>query len=93
MPSLTLKNLPDELLESLREAAERDRRSLTQEIIHLLDQAVRESDGQRSHPGFDAETQLAAWRRLAGRWQSDVDAKTESKRLMKRRTRGRDVDM
>jgi plasmid stability protein len=41
MASLTLKNLPEELLRSLREAAEKDRRSLTQEIIYLLDTALR----------------------------------------------------
>jgi plasmid stability protein len=41
MPSLTLKNLPGELLAALRAAAARDRRSVTQEIIHLLDIALQ----------------------------------------------------
>jgi plasmid stability protein len=41
MPSLTLKNLPEEPLAALRAAAARDRRSVTQEIIHLLDIALQ----------------------------------------------------
>jgi len=40
MASLTLKNIPDDLLERLRERAVRHRRSLTGEILTLLDAAV-----------------------------------------------------
>lgn len=92
MASLTLKNLPDELLAALRAAAERDRRSVTQEIIHLLDIALR--GGQRpAIRAADTEAQVAVWRKLAGQWKSDVDPATESKRIMERRTKGREVDL
>jgi hypothetical protein len=56
MPSLTLKNLPEELLAALRAAAARDRRSVTQEIIHLLHRAPgRPASGPRrgGHGGPD----------------------------------------
>jgi plasmid stability protein len=92
MASLTLKNLPDELLRALREAAERDRRSLTQQTIHLLELAVRAGDEPAAlRAGVDA--QIAAWRKLAGQWESDVDAATETKRIVERRTKGRRVDL
>ena len=42
MASLTLKNIPDELLQRLRSRAERERRSLTGEILHLLETAAPE---------------------------------------------------
>jgi len=93
MASLTLKNLPDALLRGLRKAAEKDRRSLTQEILHLLDAALR---GRVEHPrprGADVEAQLAAWRKLAGKWESDVDRATEAERLAERRTSGRKVEL
>lgn len=92
MASLTLKNLPDELLVALREAAERDRRSLTQEIIHLLDTALRGGERPTSRTA-GVEAQVAAWRKLAGKWESDVDHATESERVMERRTQGREVDL
>ena len=92
MPSLTLKNLPDELLAALRAAAERDRRSVTQEIIHLLDIALRGGQPPASHAA-DTEAQVAAWRKLAAKWTSDVDPATETKRIMERRTKGREVDL
>ncbi len=92
MASLTLKNLPDPLLRDLRKAAERDRRSLTQEVIHLLDGAVRGRAGRLPTRGIGVEAQLEAWRKLAGQWESDIDRAREAERSMKRRTPGREVE-
>ena len=92
MTSLTLKNLPDDLLHALREAAASDRRSLTQEIIHLLDTALRDR-AEPASPPTGVEAQVAAWRKLAGRWESDDDPATEADRIIEQRTPGRDVDL
>jgi plasmid stability protein len=40
MATLNLKNFPDPLYERLQDRARRERRSLAQEVIHLLEQAV-----------------------------------------------------
>lgn len=40
MPNLTLKNIPEELLDRLRTQAESNRRSLNSEILVLLDAAL-----------------------------------------------------
>lgn len=40
MPSLTLKNIPDELMDELREVAEQERRSITQQVLYMLEQAI-----------------------------------------------------
>lgn len=60
MASLTLKNIPDELLEKLRVLAERERRSITQQVLYMLEQAVAlggdaEGSGptQRAQAGSD----------------------------------------
>lgn len=92
MASLTLKNLPDELLHALRDAAENDRRSLTQEIIFLLDTALRGPIKRSGKPTSTVNAQLAVWRKLAGKWRSDVDPSSEAERLLKSRTSGREVD-
>lgn len=96
MASLTLKNIPESLLESLRERAEADRRSLTQEVLHLLESALE-------HPasGHDADAralrqarnQADAWAALGGRWQSDLEPEAEIDRILSARTRGRDVEL
>lgn len=40
MPALTIKGIPEELLERLRRSAEANRRSLNAEVIHRLERAV-----------------------------------------------------
>jgi hypothetical protein len=92
MTALTLKNLPPKLLRSLRAAAENDRRSLNQEIIHLLELALQFRE-HRVRPPQDVEAQVAAWRRLAGKWKSDLDEETEAKQLMAARAPGRKVEL
>lgn len=92
MASITLKNLPDDLVSALRSAAAQDRRSLTQEIIHLLDDALRLRSEAAPQPTPDVKAQLAAWRKLAGTWESDVDPAVEADELMQARTPGREVD-
>lgn len=91
MASVTLKNLPDPLLHELRDAAEHDRRSLTQQIIYLLETALRARP--KAVQVTDAKAQVAAWRKLAGKWESDVDAETEVAQIKKARSRGRVVDL
>jgi plasmid stability protein len=40
MATLRIKNFPDDLYRRLKEQAEREHRSLAQEVIHLLSQAL-----------------------------------------------------
>ena len=41
MASLTVKNIPEPLMQRLRETAERHNRSLNRQVIELLDRATR----------------------------------------------------
>ena len=45
MPSLTLKNIPEELMDRLREVAERERRSITQQALYILEKSLSEHAG------------------------------------------------
>ncbi len=42
MPALTLKGIPEEVMDRLRELADRERRSLNQQAILLLERALAE---------------------------------------------------
>jgi len=42
MATLNLKNFPDPLYERLQKRAQQERRSLAQEVIHLLDHVTQE---------------------------------------------------
>lgn len=89
MSSITLKDVPEELLTRLRKAAARERRSLNQEALVLIEGglAARETAEERAH------RQVEAWRALAGGWVSEHVFEDEVADLYAARTAGRDVDL
>lgn len=89
MPSITLKDVPEELLVRLRAAAARERRSLNQEAIVLIEGALDARDTADER----ARRQVAAWRALAGSWLSDATFEEEVASLSAARSTGRDVDL
>jgi len=92
MASLTLKGLPDELLDKLREIADEERRSLTQEAILMLEESVRVRT-ERKQRGDTSTRQADAWRKLAGRWKSERTVDEEIEEIYEARTSGRQVDL
>lgn len=60
MASLTIKGIPDDLLDHLRRRAEQHRRSLNSEVLHLL-------EGSIGSGGIDADAVLTRIRRLQER--------------------------
>lgn len=89
MSSITLKDVPEDLLIRLRAAAARERRSLNQEALVLIEGglAARETAEER------AQRQVRAWQALAGAWVSDRAFDDEVADLYAARTAGRDVDL
>jgi hypothetical protein len=65
MPTLTLKNIPDDLHARLKASAEHNRRSLNSEILARLEQDVR-------RPTLDPDAHLARLRAFTSR-QPRVD--------------------
>ena len=91
MPSITLKNIPPELIDRLKHRARQRRRSLTQEVLWLLEEAM---DMPPPSPVPDrVAAQVAAWRNLACRWDSDQPAEEEIDDIYDSRTKGREIDL
>ena len=94
MPSLTLKDIPEPLMEQLRARALRDHRSLNREVIWLLKQILEGNADPASQVRLEQDAQLAAWQSLAGRWQgSDTDVDDLIGNIYQSRTRGRDISL
>ncbi len=92
MATLTLKNLPEDLLDRLRKRASDERRSLNQEVIHLLEQFLL-ADEKNVRLREDKQRQVEAWRQIAGRWKSSQTAEEEIREIYSARTPGRDVNL
>jgi hypothetical protein len=91
MASLTLKNVPNGLLERLRKLAQQQRRSVTQQALFLIEGGLSKTEAAATEQA--ALTQLAVWRELAGRWESDRAAQEEIDDVYDARTTGREVGL
>jgi plasmid stability protein len=60
MPTITIKNIPEDLYERLKEAARANRRSINSEVIVCIEKAV-------SSYRIDVEAEIAAARELRER--------------------------
>jgi plasmid stability protein len=83
MPSITIKDFPYELLARLRQRAARHRRSVNEEIVHLLDRVLSGAITRRDEAEVTrgVEAQVHAWRQLAGRWESEADPAREVEQI------------
>lgn len=95
MAAITLKNVPEGLLGQLRDRAELDRRSLNQEILYLLEEALKVPTAGEIEERAREErmSQAKEWSRLAGLWRSDLPVQEEIERIYAARTEGRKVDL
>ncbi len=92
MASLTLKDLPETLLDQLRKKARLERRSMTQQAIVLLEEALihQEAANQRVD---GRQHQVNVWREVAGRWTSSQTVDEEVASIYSARSEGREVEL
>ena len=95
MASVTIKDIPDEILERLRQRAAADHRSLNKEVIHLLGAALSNafSADDAARRREVAERQAEAGGRLAGRWDSDQRVEDEIADIYSARSEGRNIPL
>ena len=92
MASITIKNIPDQLLARLRERAAAENRSMNREIIRLLDTSLSADRGLRLELRRTlADIQADAWSRLGGSWISDVPIEEEIADIYSARSGGREI--
>jgi plasmid stability protein len=92
MASLTLKDLPDTLLNQLRTRARQERRSMTQQAIVLLEEALIHQEAANQTVGV-RQQQVAIWREVAGRWTSSQTVDEEVAGIYSARSEGRQVEL
>lgn len=94
MKALTLKNIPDDLIQDLKARAGAAHRSLNGEILYRLQRSLEVGGGVEGGVlREDAAIQVDAWEKIAGRWISDVSPAEEIDSLYAARSDGRDIDL
>jgi hypothetical protein len=73
MANLSLRDVPDELYQQIKDIAERDRRSINQQILVLLEQAVR----QQKRPKTDVLKRIDSQRAIIAAREGTMPDSTE----------------
>ena len=95
MASITVRNIPDDVLERIRALSSIDRRSLNNEILVLLERsAINEFEEKLLKRKYlSKSTQLEMWKRLVGTWEDTRSTQEIIDDIYATRTVGRDVEL
>ncbi|HHT46287.1 MAG TPA: hypothetical protein GX004_03205 [Firmicutes bacterium] len=92
MANLTLRNIPEHLLERIRSLSIAERRSLNNEILVLLERALREYTAEIDDDIF-IEAQVDLWSKLAGEWEDPRSTDEIIAEIINNRSPGREVKL
>lgn len=95
MASLTVRNIPDEILEKIKALSSIDRRSLNNEVLFILERGTYDVVLDRVHKvkHLSKATQLEIWKSLLGTWEDARSTKEIIDDIYTHRTVGRDVKL
>jgi len=93
MPSLTVRNIPEHLLEGLRILSERERRSLNNELLVVLEEGLASKAERLEAAPLGSELQADLWLDLCGKWEDERSTKDIIEAMRLSRSEGREVSL
>jgi plasmid stability protein len=95
MKSITLRNIPDELLDRLRTLSIIEKRSLNNEILIVLEKGLtKESENKTNFKDhLTMDTQIKIWQNLCGQWKDNRSTDEIIRDIIGSRSEGRSVDL
>lgn len=95
MANLTVRNIPDELLNKIRLLSIIEKRSVNSEILMVLEKGLsKESDSVKYVKNqLSNETQIKLWQNLCGRWKDSRSTTEIISDILGSRSQGRRIDL
>jgi plasmid stability protein len=93
--NLTIRNIPDEVINKIRTLSQVERRSLNSEILVVLEHGLNEKLGHffNIKSNMTKELQVNIWRGLAAKWEDDRSSQEIINDIYQHRTMGRHIDL
>lgn len=94
MASMTVRDIPGEMLDRIRVLSERERRSVNKQFLVIVEDGLRAHTAalERSREsGPTPSLQVALWRDLAGKWEDERSTAEVVADIRRHRTVGREV--
>lgn len=95
MANITVRNIPEEIIRKIRILSSKERRSLNNQILMVLEAGLekRMENDSKTQIRVDKEAQLNIWDKLCGRWNDERTSAEIVDDIMEHRTEGRKVQI
>ena len=95
MANITIRNIPDSVLEKIRTLSNIEKRSINSELLLLIETGLNEETKRKGDTEniLPKETQLEIWDKLIGKWKDKRSSKEIIEDIYKNRTSGRQIDL
>ena len=91
--SITIRDLPDSMLEKVRILSKRNRRSMNSELLTLIENALDDTRGIGHKGRISTEMQVEMWKFFAGKWEDARPTNEIIRDIYAQRTEGRSVEL
>ena len=95
MANITVRNIPDELLNKIRLLSILEKRSVNSEILMVLGKGLsKESDSVKYvRHQLSNDTQIKLWKNICGRWKDSRSTAEIISDIIGSRSQGRRIDL
>ena len=93
MVNLTIRNIPDNLIDKIKTLSKIERRSLNSEILVILEKGLTNVVINNNQKRISKDTQIDIWEELSGKWEDSRSTKEIIDDIMSSRSLGREVDL
>jgi len=95
VPNITVRNIPDQLLNKLRTLSVLEKRSLNSEILKILERGLAEESKSVTNLKnyLSNDTQIKLWQNLCGKWKDSRSSVEIISDIIDSRSEGRNVDL
>ena len=94
MASMTVRDIPGEMLDRIRVLSERERRSVNKQFLVIVEDGLRAHTAaleRNRESGPTPSLQVALWRDMAGKWEDERSTAEVVADIRRHRTVGREV--
>ena len=93
--NLTIRNIPDDVINKIRTISKTERRSLNNEILIILERGIQEEVRGllKEKRTISKNSQIEIWKRLSKEWKDDRSTDEIIKDIYDNRTLGREFKL
>ena len=95
MINITVRNIPNEIMNKIKTLSKMERRSINNEIIMVLERGLQEKSNYivKQKKFISIDTQINLWNNLANSWEDTRTTREIIDDIYNSRTIGREIDL